>query len=47
MEYKIIHFNMQLSSSGFKANFQQTAKHLKRCLPSLNNLQLEDKTEGR
>lgn len=43
MEYKITHFNRQLSSSGF----QQTAKHLKICLPSLNNLQLEDKTEVR
>lgn len=35
MEHKITHFNIQLSSSGFKANFQQRAKHLKRCLPPL------------
>lgn len=45
MEIKITHFNMQLSCSSFQASrFQQTAKHLKRCSPSLKNLHLEEKT---
>lgn len=45
MEIKITHFNMQLSCSSFLASrFQQTAKHLKRCSPSLKNLHLEEKT---
>lgn len=36
---------MQPNCSGFKASFQQTAKHLKGCLPPLYILQLEDKTQ--
>lgn len=36
---------MQPNCSGFKASIQQTAKHLKGCLPPLYILQLEDKTQ--